>query len=130
MLIGDFLEDNTTRTVASASENIEMDSSQSNGLILPKEVLENIFCRLGLVNLYTLTCRVCRLWNSIITAEVTLKRQPYAIQMQIQRSACCMSLITPFYNFVSSLAILTCHSYTWSYLAFIQVQIYYSDQII
>ena len=71
-MIGDFLED-STQTVASASENIKMDSSQSNGLVFPKEVLENIFCRLGLVDLYTSTRCVCRLWNSIITAEVTLK---------------------------------------------------------
>ena len=66
--------DTTTPTVASASENTEMDSFQSHEQVFPTEVLENIFCRLGLVDLYTSTRRVCRHWNEIITAEVTLKK--------------------------------------------------------
>ncbi|XP_064399729.1 F-box DNA helicase 1-like [Halichondria panicea] len=37
-----------------------------NGLVFPREVLENILDRLGAVDLYTSACLVCKLWNSIV----------------------------------------------------------------
>ena len=72
---GDFLQDVAAddQPVGSAAvigSTPQTQDAMVNGLVFPKEVLENIFCRLGLVDLYTSTRRVCRLWNSIITVEV------------------------------------------------------------
>ena len=75
---GDFLQDVAAddQPVASAAvidSTLKTQDTTVNGLVFPKEVLENIFCRLGLVDLYASTRRVCRLWNSIITAEVSTR---------------------------------------------------------
>lgn len=43
-----------------------------NGLVFPREVLENILDRLGAVDLYTSACLVCKLWNSIVINKVRI----------------------------------------------------------
>ena len=43
-----------------------------NGLVFPREVLENILDRLGAVDLYTSACLVCHLWNSIVIDKVRM----------------------------------------------------------
>ena len=76
IITGDFLEDVQAadnpegQAAASVLENATVSCGSAVGFTMNKQVLKNIFGRLGLVELYTSTRLVCKLWNRVITAKV------------------------------------------------------------